>query len=179
MLMPAHGGIMGPSYTDDCPAGQVVRGYAGEILNSTANGGLDWLQVLCGTLSVVNTGSSCEVVVSAGTTLPMRGNAVGDPPLQQTCPANQVVVGFHGRSGDWIDQFAVDCAPLVITKFGASYQVSQGPVTSYPATQGNPAGGSPYADLCPSDQAAGGTVIRLRVTYPNQIALSCTSVTAQ
>src|SRR6185295_15209559 len=169
--------MMGQPNNDGCPAGQAVRGYAGEILNGST-GGLDALQVLCGALSVVTSGSNCQVTVSSGATLPLRGGLVGDPPLNQVCPANQVVVGIHGRSGNWIDQFAVDCAPLVLTKNGATYQVSKGAVTSFPATQGNPTGGSPYDDQCPSNEVGGGTIIRAR-TWPDQIALVCTTPTAQ
>jgi hypothetical protein len=39
--------------------------------------------------------------------------AHGDVGVMQECPSGQVLVGFDGQAGDWIDQIRILCAPLL------------------------------------------------------------------
>ena len=44
----------------------------------------------------------------------------------QTCPTDQIVVGFSGRSGADVDQIVVLCAPLTISGASPTFTLSVG-----------------------------------------------------
>jgi hypothetical protein len=66
-----------------------------------------------------------------------------------------VIVVAVGHSGGRIDQLGAECAPLVVSFNGGSYQLSIGPLTAL-APQGGP-GGTAFRDPCPPNQIATGT----------------------
>jgi hypothetical protein len=85
-----------------------------------------------------------------------------------TCPNDEVVVGFYGRSGLILDQLGLVCGALSIegTSVIVEETVSIGPFG------GN--GGSPFGEGCPAGQIARGN--DLMVTdgaWVNAFALVC------
>src|SRR6185295_6852142 len=120
----------GTVYADVCPAGEAVVGYVGHT-TTTQPIVVDWLQTVCGKLSI--TASGCQVTVSPGATLAGRGRATGTGLWMVMCPPNQVVVGFHGLAGFDLDRVSFECAPLNILESSSSYRLSIGAVTSLPA----------------------------------------------
>jgi hypothetical protein len=148
-----HGGSGGTAYADVCPAGEVVVGYVG-YTTTTQPIVVDWLQTVCGTLSVTAS-AECQVTVSPGATLTGRGRAAGAGPWTVMCPPNQMVVAFHGQAGFDLDQVSFECAPLVILKSFSGYRLSIGAGTSLPAQGGTT--GPTFQDGCPPNQIAVGT----------------------
>ena len=57
--------------------------------------------------------------------LPARG-AGSTVSVTRTCPADQVVVGFDGRVGMYIDQLIFRCATLTISEDRGAYALSIG-----------------------------------------------------
>jgi hypothetical protein len=148
-----HGGSGGTAYADVCPAGEVVIGYVG-YTTTTQPIVVDWLQTVCGTLSVTAS-AECQVTVSPGATLMGRGRASGAGPWKVMCPPNQMVVAFHGLAGFDLDQVSFECAPLTILKSFSGYRLSIGAGTSLPAQGGTT--GPTFQDGCPPNQIAVGT----------------------
>jgi hypothetical protein len=153
-------------YKDVCPLGGPVIGYTGSI-DSTSPTSVGKIATVCGKLAV---DASCRVTVSAGSTMPMRGT-VGDVPFTQACPANQVVVGFQGQSGTFLDQVAFTCAPLIISSGPMGYRLSVGPMTTLPPAGGN--GGSAFRDVCPAGQIAHGTNVSTTSGIVDAVGLIC------
>lgn len=60
--------------------------------------------------------------------------------FRDTCPAGQFLVGLSGRSGQWVDQISITCAPLDVNGSTA------GTPFNGPTRGGN--GGGPYAKTC-------------------------------
>jgi hypothetical protein len=108
-LTTQQGGPPGTTYADTCPGNQAVIGYDGFLTPASVGlilvGGV---QAVCGDLYL--SGSSDQIATSVGATLPMRGDSQANY-WTQMCPANEVVVGFSGRSGADVDQLAFECAP--------------------------------------------------------------------
>jgi hypothetical protein len=76
------------------------------------------------------------------------------------CPANQIVVGFEGRQGSYIDQLIFHCAPLTITGGPEAYTLSVGTVISIPPL-GGPGGIVTFPPItCTTDAIAVGTIVR-------------------
>jgi hypothetical protein len=69
----------------------------------------------------------------------------GGSPYSTACPSGQVLVGFTGRSGAYVDQIGIQCAP-------PSSWVSSSSVW-YGTYAGGGNGGGPYADTCPAGYA--------------------------
>jgi hypothetical protein len=148
-----QGGETGTPFTDTCPGNQAVIGYQGFLTGPNVSillvGGV---QTLCGELALA--GAMGLVTTSAGATLPMRG-ASQDSPWTQMCPADQVVVGFIGRSGSDLDQVAFVCAPWSAKPSGSSEVMTMG--TTVTLTPAGGEGGSPYQNACPPGQMARGS----------------------
>jgi hypothetical protein len=135
------GGSGGQPFTEDCPAGQVLVGYAGA---QTGQGYIGRIQATCGLVQISS--ATLAVTISAGATLLQHGNANGMP-WTITCPADQAIVGFGGRSGAYVDQLAFRCAPLSISGQPGSYSITIGNVTALAPVGGT--GGSPFPErLC-------------------------------
>jgi hypothetical protein len=149
------GGQGGGLTKDVCPAGQVLIGAVLFEARSPPPSVVGQMEVLCGTVSILQTG--CQPIVTPGAMLPLRGGNSDQRPVTLTCPANQVVVAIQGHSGLLLDELAFGCAPLALTKVGPTYQASIGAVTWLSPVGGK--GGSPYQESCPAAKIAiGGDV---------------------
>lgn len=151
-----QGGATGTPFTDVCPDDEVVIGYQGFLsgpgVGLTLIGGI---QTMCGSLSV-NPSSPGQVLTAEGAILPLRGAGQGNA-WTQSCPADQVVVGFAGRSGADLDQVAFECAPWAVEPDGGG-GLSAGVAVTLGAAGGD--GGAPYMDTCPAGLLARGSVGR-------------------
>jgi hypothetical protein len=134
-----------------------VIGYGGFLTGPEVGATLvGAIQAVCGELSV-GSAPSDGVTIGAGATLPMRG-ATQDTPWSQMCPADEVVVGFSGRSGADLDQVAFECAPWTASNNVDGGVLSAGPTVTLPAAGGD--GGTPFQDTCPPGQLARGSNLR-------------------
>jgi hypothetical protein len=77
------------------------------------------------------------------TVFPAMGGR-GDRAEEYLCPTGEVLIGFRGRTGSWIDQIGLLCAAP-----GADYSI--GPSNALPPRGGN--GGSPTEQYCAPDSA--------------------------
>ena len=154
-LTAQQGGTGGTPYTDTCPGNEVIIGYQGFLTPASVGlilvGGI---QAVCADL--VTSGSApVQITTSVGATLPIRGMSQ-DSPWTQTCPANEVVVGFSGQSGDDLDQVAFECAPWFVSGSNddAGGALSIGSIDTFPPSGGD--GGMPFEVACPPGQMARG-----------------------
>jgi hypothetical protein len=138
---PSAGGAV---YSDLCPADQLLIGFKGTV---DAAGGMTYLrsvQGVCGTLSVTGSGPYKVNVTQAGQlSVRQTASAVAQ---SVTCPANQVIVGFGGRSGGFIDALDFRCAPLTIGGMSPSYTLGPGSISTT-GIIGGATGGSAFADI--------------------------------
>jgi hypothetical protein len=153
MFTVQQGGPGGSPYVDICPGNQVVIGYQGFLtapsVGLTLVGGIE---TVCGELAVGE--SSVALTTRPGAILPMRGGSRTSPWLQM-CPADEVVVGFSGRSGLYLDQIAFECAPWVATEAGDDAEPSLGRMVTLTAAGGD--SGGPFVVPCPDGQVARGS----------------------
>lgn len=148
-------------FHDRCPIGQVLIGVDGRL---EAPGGALYLrsiQGVCGTPSVAAEAPWAVTLAESGM-LPLR-----EIDLPQTvsarCADGEVVVGFSGRSGVWVDGLNVYCAPLEVVSLGGELELSIGDASSA-GYLGAKTGGSAFAlQTCPHGSVAvgqtGGTVV--------------------
>jgi hypothetical protein len=115
-VMPANPG--GEGFDDPCGPGEVLVGLVGTVGTNLfgANSdllGVNSVQARCaaavtaGKPGGFGTGAS-RALAAHGTEGPDRQNA--------TCPADQVIVGFEGTTGQWIDRLYVHCASVEVQK---------------------------------------------------------------
>jgi hypothetical protein len=165
-----------PVRDDRCPSGQVLTGFRGTVGLYMGMGTplLTSLTGQCGSLKVDATaGEPFPVTVSSEGALPTRGMAQGKA-FTALCPSNQMVVGFEGRAGSFIDQFVVVCAPLTVA--GApSLSVARGTSTKLPAVGGT--GGEVFQTSCPAGRIAIGHRGEA-VTVVDTLALACSAPSA-
>ena len=159
----------GVAFPDACPAGQAVIGYHGFLESRGWHG---QIQALCATLAL-GAGVTPTVTFAAGATLPLRGN-FGVTEWTRTCAADEVVVGFVGRSGALIDQLIFVCAPLEIAIQGQTYVITVGQTSQTTAIGGT--GGNAFAlTPCPTGTIA--TVSNIRAgDNVDAFGLGCSSV---
>ncbi len=151
------GGDGGDPYTDICPTGEAVVGFHGETLPDDA--GLivvvAQIQASCGKLAVDPSGA---VTVAPIAMLPEHGMYTG-PSWADLCGANQVVVGFSGRSGQYVDDLSFECAHWVVSNVGGSAVLTIDGTSTLPPAGGD--GGSAFpAVSCPPGEMAVGTALR-------------------
>jgi hypothetical protein len=148
----------GTAFADRCPDNQVLIGFHGTM---DAPGGKSYLrsvQAVCGEL-VINDTEPWQVTVSEAMTLPMHDVEAAQAQVA-LCPANQVMTGFAGRSGLWMDSVDVRCAPLNILGTTPDYLLVVG-TPSKAGTIGGTTGGSPFDPLeCAAGSVAVGQVGR-------------------
>jgi hypothetical protein len=114
-----QGGMGGMPADEFCPENQAVIGYEGSLTDvyvvvtpssgpsiTTPTVVVGGLRTLCGSLAL---GPDGALSTQPGSTLPLRGNEYGMD-WTQICPPNEVVVGFYGRSGSYLDQLGIVCA---------------------------------------------------------------------
>ena len=130
----------------------------------------------CGVVSLCCHDMDCSVTVSSqdGTSLPTHGQLC-DTEWQRICPENQVLLGFGGRSGLYMDQLILRCAPVAVESDGLNYIVTTGPTTDLEPAGGS--GGSVFEQTdCPAYHFATVTQIRSG-TIIDAFALGCQSAT--
>jgi hypothetical protein len=168
----AHGGTGGVARSGACPGDQVLIGYRGSLGND--NGGSQVLYSLaasCGEL-VVTGGNPYSVTVVARGTLPEVGGS-GTTRFTSLCPANQVIVGFSGRAGTFLDRLQLQCAPLSITGT-ATLSVLVGAPTALTRYGGT--GGTAFQDACPAGHVARGHSIN-EGSLIDSLAFTCAAPT--
>jgi hypothetical protein len=133
---PADSPIAAPSsggspFTGSCGAGQALVGVNG---TSGGSSGLDSVQGVCADL-VVQTGATLKITTSQKGTIGPYG--VAEAMMQQArCGPDQVIVGFEGRSGVWLDELTFHCARLMVTTSGADVTIGVATVTTATAAIG-------------------------------------------
>jgi hypothetical protein len=149
-LAPSDGGN---PYNDICQPDGVIVGADGSNDPSSFTTAPRSLQTFCGTISVAAaTGSSYVVTTSLKTILPLHGDHPGPNNEDARCPDNTVVVGVETRSGMWVDQLKLQCAPLTVSGGPDMYTLSVGSI-SYPLMAIGGPGGSPAPSItCPSGE---------------------------
>jgi Trypsin len=163
------GAYADPTVEDDCPAGTAVVGFDAAA-TSDVNPVVDRIRTVCGALVVTHAGS-VAIEVGATTALAERGTGPGTA-VSLRCPTNQVVYGFDGRSGAFVDQLTFHCAPLLISD--AENSVAIGASSVLVPVGG--VGGSPQGsfDCGPATVAVGTRTLADGVL--KKIALLCASV---
>jgi hypothetical protein len=141
------GGSGGAAFDEACPAGQVLVGYAGA---QAGQGYIGRLQATCGLVQISS--ATLAVTLAPGAALLQHGNANGMP-WTITCPTDQMIVGFAGRSGLYVDQLAFKCAPLIISGQPGSYTIAPGNITNLAAVGGT--GGGPFPEQFCADGRVG------------------------
>jgi hypothetical protein len=125
----------GEEFEDPCEAGRVLVGLvgtAGPDIN-----GVNSVQARCAELVL---GKPRGFGTENPRTLAVHGVA-GPDGQDATCPPDQVVVGFEGSTGQWIDRLYVDCAPVSFQSSNRLAVVSVGTATRLPVELGQPAQG--------------------------------------
>jgi hypothetical protein len=134
----------GTPYSDQCPTDQVLIGFKGTV---DAAGGQTYLrsvQGVCGSLTISGSGTYSVTVAQAGQlTARTSPSAVAQ---SVNCPSNQVVVGFGGRSGGYIDALDFRCAPLTIGGTSPNFTLSIGNISTT-GIIGGATGGSQFPDV--------------------------------
>jgi len=141
-------------FADRCPAGQVLVGFNGTVDATGDINGKTFLrsaQGICGTLAV-SASPPYTVTVTQASPLPMHEIAAAQQQVA-LCPANQVMVGFAGRSTStsWVDSVDVRCAPLTIKGTAPKF----GLVIGTPAVATSIGGFTGGTAFTPNDCAAG------------------------
>lgn len=146
----------GTAYLERCPDGQVLIGFYGTVDPSGDPTYVRSEQGICGIIGV-SASEPWTVTVTEADPLPMHDAELA---LKQTakCPLDQVMIGFAGRSGLWMDTVDVRCAPLKILGKSPDFLLVQGtPKTA--GTIGGNQGGSPFDPLdCDAGSVAVGQV---------------------
>jgi len=166
--------------TDVCSSSRALIAFSGGLSDLDT----DFVVVgsLRGACATVGVGAATAegYVAAPGSTseLPQRGN-VNDAPWSLVCPASQFVVGVAVRTGDGMDQFQLQCAPLSLIRSGDTWVGQTGTVTLGADTVGGD-GGSPDSALCPAGQVATGYETELwEGQEVASIALKCSVVVGQ
>jgi len=138
----------------DAPCGGASQALIGLFGTSGGVVGLNSVQGNCGVIEVAGT-VSYQLTTRASATLGPFG-PVRPTSHDGSCPANEVIVGFEGGSGSWINYLHVYCAGLSITGSAGNYTVTVGAPFKV-ATRLGPVGGTPFpARYCPAGQIATG-----------------------
>jgi hypothetical protein len=150
---PSTGGV---PYNDECPANQALVGFKGTVDSipegGTGNTNLRSVQGICAPLTVSAT-EPYRVNVGATSLLPIRGGASAVPQTV-TCPANQVVVGFQGRTAMYIEAMQFRCAPLNISGTTPNFTLALGAIMTTGPLGAATAGNTFAAIDCPANQVA-------------------------
>jgi hypothetical protein len=145
-----QGGTTGGAFSNPCPGDQVVIGFQGFLTPPSVGLTLiGAIQAVCGSMSLEP--SQGQIVTTPGANLAVYGTGQVGPWIQM-CSANEIVVGFTGRSGIALDQVAFECAPWAFDVEAGVF--SMGASVTLTAAGGD--GGSAYTVPCPPGQLARG-----------------------
>jgi hypothetical protein len=155
--LPAHGGGGGGPFRMDCGRGVLigVEGGAGAYV--------DAVRPVC---------ARVQTTGGLGAAAPWAGKAGGNGghAMSLRCPPGWGVVGVFGRSGSYVDQLGLHCAPLEVSAQGVAVRAGN---TRLGPEGGN--GGDPFDDRCPAGQVATGLSGRSG-TFVDQLSLLCARV---
>jgi hypothetical protein len=115
----------GSAFMDGCGASQVLVGVNG---TTGASSGLDSVEGVCAALSV-QTGAAATITITPKETIGPRGQP-GPMEQQARCAPDQVIVGFEGRSGRWLDELTFHCATLTMAAAGGDLSLAVDTVTT-------------------------------------------------
>jgi hypothetical protein len=152
-LQAPNGG--GTSFNQRCRTNEVLIGYRGTVdPPEVIVNYLRTFTAVCGTLSITGT-NTFAVTATQAETLTTQGTQTGSMMQTATCPANQVVVGFSGRAGGFVDALTFSCARLTISGSSPNFTLSIGTPNDTSAIGGP--GGMPFAAIaCPAGTIAVG-----------------------
>jgi cysteine-rich repeat protein len=162
-----HGGGGGAPFNLACPNGQALIGFNGRSANL-----VDQLAGLCGAVSVGVLNDKFVIKAPPAANLSPVGGGGGGP-FNSLCPADQLLVGYSGRAGAYIDAIRFSCVPLVITEDNAGFKVSPGMITNLAQFGGGGGGVIPQTN-CPAGQIANRKTGRSG-GYIDQFGLGCAS----
>ncbi|MEX1362213.1 MAG: DUF4215 domain-containing protein [Nannocystaceae bacterium] len=165
--LPLRGGGGGGAFEEECPEGEVVIGVMGR-----AGAYVDRVQVQCGSVELTSseTGSIQVSVEPGGTMTPQGGGGGGDFSLG--CEPGQVVVGFGGRSGSYLDQLSLRCAPVLVLDDPQAGAMSIGFGAAVNTESAGGGGGGSFIAECPVGEVA--TIARGRAgNFLDAFGLSC------
>ena len=147
----------GTGFSQTCAPNEVIIGMTGTVNDPSVNMNyLSTFQAMCATVAISGTSTYTAHTVPAET-LPQPGTAAqGTMTQTRVCGADQVVVGFSGRSGARIDQIALVCAPLVVGGNAPSFTLSIGTQSQPLLGLGGPGGGAFGPFNCGANQIAVG-----------------------
>ena len=147
-------GAGAPTYTDLCPSDEVIIGFEGFTSRNPMYSYMVGLGGVCGRVSF-SSGSTAAAIVQTSK-LPQRPGRDGVA-WTRMCPSNQLVIGFAGRAGDWMNKFSFRCVPLLVSGSNGQYTASWGPVTVLPEVGANAGTEFPATD-CQSGQVGRGAI---------------------
>jgi hypothetical protein len=160
-----------PSIDDECPTGSAVVGYDVATTSDPRLDVVDRIRTICGAVRLSHAGGVLSVEIGATTALPERGSGPGTiVPLR--CPKNQLVVGYRGRSGAFVDQLGLRCAPLLVASTQA--ELALGAVTELGPVGGDGGDVHPATDCGPAQVVVGTRTLADFVL--ERLSLSCASV---
>jgi hypothetical protein len=155
-----------------CAANEVIIGYVGTVdAPDAAANYLRTFQAICGTLAVSGTTTFTVQTTTAETLAQVGDGPVGTMTQTRRCPTNQVIVGFTGHSGGYIDQLSFICAPLQIGGTSPNFTLSNGASTTINFI-GGPSGNAFAPINCPANQVAVGHAPRAGA-FIDSFALVC------
>jgi hypothetical protein len=103
----------GPVGSDDCGTSSFAAGWY--MSGTVEGGGLDSVGMSCASGSVSLAPATNKLTFSFSRQNPSTIFTAfnGGTSFEDDCAANEVLIGFDGRSGNWLDVMQVVCAPLV------------------------------------------------------------------
>ncbi|MFK7930238.1 MAG: hypothetical protein AB8H79_18770, partial [Myxococcota bacterium] len=163
------GSMSGTTYNEDCGADEFVVGITADL---TKTGGyFSSLGSRCAPLDVSCTGTNCAVSTGSITSGTLRGGT-GTVKVDQDCDDGEVVVGFSGRKGWYLDQLTLRCAAVDVTYDGSEFQVGIGAAAAISAVGGT--GGNPFSSTsCATDSVATRAVISAASGQADGYGLGC------
>jgi hypothetical protein len=117
--LPPHGGTTGVPTSTDCPSGYVAVGIHGH-----SGSHIDRLGLLCRYLNTND--NSLGITYRAG-----AQGGFGGALFEIKCPDGEAVVGFQGRSSDYVHQLKLYCSSPSYWYSSGMVQHGSGPTGSY------------------------------------------------
>lgn len=171
---PALGGNGGTLYfdgEDDCPQGQVLVGFEGEL---TVENWLGTIRGVCRTFDLADAAPT-SVVYGAGAQLPVHGGYTGGGSYSLVCPEGEVVWRAEGQAGSVFDRLAVQCASLDLLTDGEALPQLEVTPGSELGPEGNDGGGAVGPVTCTEGSVATGVHLETN-SYVIRLALRCRAI---